>query len=147
MKTITAAFIALLLIPMLAFGQQQTPVTILPVGYGGTLIYRNIDLDEADQQVSGTPANLYGWYLFNASNATRYFKFWNALAANVTVGTTVDTLVLTIPVPAGGGTNVFFTDGIEFRTGITVACLTGIADTNTGAPSANDCVANMFFKN
>lgn len=137
--------IALLFIPSLVFAQAQTPVNVQPVSYGALSIFRSIDLDETEEQISATPANLYGYYIFNGAGAVRYFKFYNATAATVVVGTTVP--VITIPLPAGAGANVEFTNGIGFQTAITAACTTGIADDNTGAPGANECILNAFYKN
>ena len=84
----------------------------------------------------------------NLSNAVIYLKFYNAAAANVTVGTT--TPVLTIPVATPGDTNGAgftseITRGLGFDTGITVAATTGIADSDTGAPEVNDVVLNLGF--
>jgi hypothetical protein len=128
-----------------AVAQPQTNVATLPVNYGGSLVYRNLDLDEADAAVSSTSATLYGWHLFNSAGSTRFFKFYNSTVANTNVGTS--TPVLTIPIPAGAAANVYFPQGIRFSTAITVACVTGVADSSTGAPAANECVANIFYKN
>jgi hypothetical protein len=114
------------------------------VNYGGASVYRNIDLDEADVTISATPATLYGWHLFNAAASTRYFKFYNATVANTTVGTTVP--VLTIPIPQGAAANVYFPQGIRFSVAMSAACVTGLVDSSTGAPGANECIANFFYK-
>lgn len=36
--------------------------------------------------------------------------------------------------------------GIGFGTAISVAATTGVADADTGAPSANDLIVNIFYK-
>lgn len=148
MKKISKIWALILLFGLLAssaFAQPQTNVATLPVNYGGALVYRNIDIDEADVAVSATPGTLYGWHLFNSAVATRFFKFYNATTANTTVGTT--TPFLTIPLPAGAAANVYFPQGVRFTTAITVACVTGVADNSTGASGANECVGNIFYKN
>lgn len=115
---------------------------------GGLSIFRSLDLDETEEEVKGTAGQIYGWYLFNNASSIRYLKIYNATAANVVVGTT--TPVITIPIPAatsgGVAANVFSDVGIEFLTAITVAVTTGLADNDTGAPSANDVVVNIFYK-
>lgn len=116
---------------------------IIPRTSGGLSIYRNIDLDEADVAVKGSAGQLFGWYIYNAAASVRYVKFYDASTASTTVGTT--TPVLTIPVPAGAAANVFSDIGIAFATAITAACVTGVADNNTGAPSANDVQVNLFY--
>lgn len=114
-----------------------------PTTSGGLTIFRSIDLDESEEDVKTSAGQLYGYYIFNAAAATRYVKFYNATAANTTVGTT--TPVLTIPLPAGAAANVEFTQGIAFSTAICAAATTGLADNDTGAPSANDVIVNIFY--
>lgn len=109
----------------------------------GLSTFRSIDLDESEEQVKGTAGTLYGWYLFNAGEATVYVKLYNATAASVTVGET--TPAMTIPVPAGSAANVEFTNGIAFSTAITAAATTGVADADTGAPATNAVIANLLF--
>lgn len=107
--------------------------------------YKNLDVGTTDATVTATQGYLCGYYLFNAAATTRYFKLYNATIANVTVGTTVPTI--TIPVPAGAGANLSIPQGFLFTTAISIACTTGLADNNSGAPTANDCIANVFTKN
>jgi len=71
-------------------------------------------------------------------------KFYNAPAASVTVGTTIP--VITIPLKNSLAWTASFPNGIAFSTGITVAATTGLADSDTGAPGANDVVVNIFYK-
>lgn len=118
--------------------------TPTPATSGGLTIYRSIDLDETEEEVKGTAGQLFGWYLYNAAASVRYLKFYNATAANVTVGTT--TPVLTIPVAAGAAANVEFSNGIAFGTAITAAVTTGLADNDTGAPGANEFIINILYK-
>ena len=118
-------------------------VGLIPRTSGGYTIFRSIDLDETEEEIKATAGQLFGWYIFNAAATTHYVKFYNATAANVTVGTT--TPVLTIPVPAGSAANVEFSVGIAFGTAITAAATTGIADADTGAPAANAVTLNAFY--
>ncbi len=118
-------------------------VGIKPRTTGGYTIFRSIDLDETEEEIKGTAGQVFGWYIFNAAATTHYVKFYNATAANVTVGST--TPVLTLPIPAGGAANVFSETGIAFGTAITAAATTGVADADTGAPAANAVVINVFY--
>lgn len=117
---------------------------------GGASYFRSIDLDESEEEVKATAATFYGGIAINLSASVLYLKFYNATAASVTVGTT--TPVLTIPIPTQGDTNGagFIIPvpacGVEFSTALTVACTTGIADADTGAPAANVCVVNLFYE-
>ena len=122
-------------------------VTVQPHTKGGLSIFRSLDIDETEEDVKTSAGQVYGFYIFNAATSVRYVKFYNATAANVTVGTT--TPVLTLPVPAassgGVGFNVQTNIGIAFDTAICVAATTGLADNDTGAPSANDVIINVLY--
>ncbi|MCW0193402.1 MAG: hypothetical protein OJJ55_19145 [Rhodococcus sp.] len=118
-------------------------VGVIPRTSGGYTIFRSIDLDETEEEIKASAGQVFGWYIFNAAASTRYVKFYNATAASVTVGTT--TPVLTIPIPAGAAANVFSETGIAFGTAISAAATTGVADSDVGAPAANDVVINVFY--
>jgi hypothetical protein len=124
------------------------PVRVLPVAADGCDIFRSIDIDESEEQVKATAGVVYGVWFSNMATSTRFLKFYNATAASVTVGTTTPVITLAMPGNTAddisGGLNL--PQGIEFGTAITVAATTGIADNDTGAPSANDCIVNVFYK-
>lgn len=114
-----------------------------PVTSGGYTIFRSLDIDETEEEIKATAGQVYGWFIANNASSVRYIKFYNATAAGTTVGTT--TPVLTLPIPANSAANVEFEIGIAFGTAITVAATTGVADADTGAPAANDCIINVFY--
>lgn len=125
-------------------------VTNTPSASGGLSIFRSLDLDETEEEVKATAGSVYGGWVTNTATATRWIKFYNATAANVTVGTTTPVLTFGIPgnstddiaaVLGVGGSN-----GLAFSTAITVAATTGVADADTGAPGANEVVVNLWFK-
>ena len=115
---------------------------------GGLSIFRSLDLDETEEDVKTSAGQVYGWFISNLATSTRFVKFYNATAANVTVGTT--TPVLTFPIPGNSSdavsANALGAMGIAFDTAICVAATTGVADNDTGAPAANDVVINIFYK-
>lgn len=115
---------------------------------GGTTLYKNIDVDETEDEVKATAGQVYWIHAMNMKATPLYLKIYNATAANVTVGTTVP--ALTFPVPSQGSTNgagfvLAIPNGIAFSTAITIAATTGIADNDTGAPGANECVVSMGY--
>jgi hypothetical protein len=116
---------------------------------GGATPYKNLDVDESEDEIKGSAGKLFWLHAINLSNAKRYLKFYNATAANVTVGTT--TPVLTFPIPTfadtnGAGFTINFGDaGLQFSTAITVAATTGFADNDTGAPGANEIIVNLGY--
>lgn len=123
-------------------------VVLQPHTQGGLSIFRSLDIDETEEDVKTSAGQLYFIHAMNMVATARYLKFYNATAANVTVGTT--TPVLTFPLPANSTTGAGFTvsipHGLEFSTAISVACTTGVADADTGAPGANDVIINLGYK-
>lgn len=119
-------------------------VGIVPITSGGLSIKRDIDLDEASaENIKASAGQVYGWYLFNNASSPRYVKLYNKASAP-TVGT--DTPLVTIGIPANSAANVEYTTGITFDTGIGWAATTAVADSDTGAPGANEVIANLFYK-
>lgn len=116
---------------------------------GGATPYYNLDVDETEDEIKATAGKLFWLHAVNLSASKLYLKFYNATAANVTVGTT--TPVLSFPVPTMADTNGcgftinFGAMGVQFSTAITVACTTGLADNSTGAPGANEMVVNLGY--
>lgn len=113
----------------------------------GLSLFRSIDLDESEEEVKATAGTVYGLWFSNMATSSRFLKFYNATAANVTVGTTTPVLTLALPGNASDDISGVFSiaQGIKFDTAITVAATTAIADNDTGAPSANDVIVNVFY--
>lgn len=130
-------------------GMRATSVIVTGTAIsGGTTPYKNIDVDESEDQVKATAGQIYWIHAINLSAAVLFLKFYNATAANVTVGTTVPDH--TFPVPSNGGTDgagfvLSIVNGIEFDTAITIAATTGIADNDSGAPGANEVIVNLGY--
>ena len=115
---------------------------------GGTTLYKNIDVDESEDEVKGTAGQVYWIHAVNLSSAPLFLKFFNATAASVIIGTTVPDL--TFPIPSqgdtnGAGFNFSIPNGIEFTTAITIAATTGVADLDAGAPGPNEVIVNLGF--
>jgi hypothetical protein len=118
-------------------------VNIRPASTGGLSISTDIDLDETETEIKGGAGHIFGWYIYNDGDEEVYVKLYNATAANVIVGTTVP--VVTLPIPAGSGANTFTDIGIAFGTAICAAATTAAATADTGAPAANQVIANFFY--
>jgi len=117
--------------------------TLAPTAIGGLTIIRDIDLDESSPaNIKNAAGVVYGWEIFNASTTTRYVKLYNKASAPVIAN---DTPVITIGVGAGQSARWASSVGISFGTGIGWLATTGVADTNTGAPAANDVVAQLYY--
>lgn len=127
---------------------RKVIVTPQPHTKGGLAIFRSLDLDETEEDIKTSAGQVYGWFITNRATTPRYIKFYNATAANVTVGTTTPVITMEIP---GNSTDHIAANalgglGIEFDTAISAAATTGFADADTGAPGANDVIINVFYK-
>lgn len=123
-------------------------VGLVPRTSGGMTIFRSIDIDETEEQIKATAGQVFSISAFNTTAAPLYLKFYNATAANVTVGTTTPVLTFVVPGNAdsdGAGFAWNNDIGFTFGTAITVACTTGVADSDTGAPGANACLVNVGY--
>jgi hypothetical protein len=128
---------------------RKVIVTPQPHALGGLSIFRSLDLDESEEEVSSGPCAVYAIWITNTATTTRWLKLYNLTAANTSVGTSTPLVTLGIPgntsddiaahLAAGGF-------GILFDTALSAAVTTGVADNDTGAPAANDCIVNVFYK-
>lgn len=117
-------------------------VGLVPRTSGGMTIFKSIDIDETEEQIKASAGQVFSISAFNHTAAPLYLKFYNATAANVTVGTTAPVLTFTVPGNAdsdGAGFVWNNTIGFAFGTAITVACTGAIADNDATAPAANAC--------
>jgi hypothetical protein len=115
---------------------------------GGMTIFRSIDIDETEEEIKASAGQVFSIAAFNRTAAPLYLKFYNATAANVTVGTTTPVLTFVVPGNADSDGAGFMWNndiGFAFGTAITVACTTGVADNDTGAPGANECLVNVGY--
>lgn len=126
-------------------------VTVRPNASGeGLDSFRSLDIDETEEDVKTSAGKLYKVYAYNRSTGERFLKFYNLTAANTSVGSS--TPKLTLPIPTNGTNGAGFTfdiggeQGVTFDTAICVACTTGVADADTGAPGANDVIINVAYK-
>lgn len=129
--------------------RKQIVTPYAHAGAGGHTPYKNLDVDESEDEVKGSGGKVFWLHAINLANAKRYLKIYNNTAAGTTVGTTVPDL--TFPLPTMGDTNgagftIHFGDhGIALGTGITIAATTGFADNDTGAPGANEVIVNLGY--
>ena len=123
------------------------PVQVIGQAANGCSIFRSLDLDESEEEVKGSAGTVYGVWFSNMATSTRFLKFYNATAASVTVGSTTPVLTLALPGNTSDDISGVFSipQGIKFDTAICVAATTAIGDSDTGAPSANDVIVNIFY--
>ena len=112
------------------------------------LMYTNLDVDESEDSVLAGPGRVYWIHATNINAGLLYLKFYDGLVADVAVGTTTPKLTLGIPrllTTQGDVLSVVIPGGLVFETAITIACTTGPAVNDTGAPGALDCVVNLAY--
>lgn len=102
-------------------------------------VYRNLDVDESgDLGFAGRLRSFTIWAHNQHATDMRYLKIYDKATAP-TVGT--DIPLMTIPLKPGEPTEIAGDpQGVLFKLGLGVGATTGIADADTGAPSANDVV-------
>jgi len=128
---------------------RKVVVNPQPHTTGGLSTARSLDLDETEEDIKTAAGQVYGWNITNFATSTRYVKFYNATAANVTVGTTTPLFTLAIPGNATDDTmlaQALGGMGITFDTAISWAATTGLADNDTGAPGASEVAGTVWYK-
>lgn len=118
-------------------------VGVLPVTSGGCSIFHLVSAASTNQNnIKASAGQVYGWTVYNNSGIPIYLKFHNT-AGTPTAGSGV---VRTIGVQAGMSVSYSQTAGIAFGTGIAITIVGGIADNNTTAVGASDCVVDVEYK-
>jgi hypothetical protein len=108
--------------------------------------YRNIDVGAAGQVVKNAPTRLLWYYIYNQASSVRFLKIYDTASTPLST----DTPVLTLPIPPnsnGANGDLGFEkllDGMMFERGLGIRATTGVADADTGAPSANDVIVNLL---
>jgi hypothetical protein len=104
--------------------------------------YRTLDCQPTGVNIKSTPGEVAGWYLSNQAASVRYVKLYD----KATAPTSGDTPRLTLGIPANSAANVLAPAGVDFTVGIGIRGTTGVADNDTGAPTVNDLIVNLFYK-
>jgi hypothetical protein len=104
--------------------------------------YRTLDGQPTGVSIKSAPGQVGGWYIANNASAVRYVKLYD----KATAPTSGDTPKLTVALPANSAANYLSVSGIDFTAGLGIRVTTGVADNDTGAPSANDIVLNLFYR-
>lgn len=112
-----------------------------PATSGGLSAYRNLDLGVTGQIVKNGAGQIYGYYIYNNAATVRFVKVYN----KATAPTQADTPIFTWAIPANAGANRSIPAGVAFAAGISLRGTTGVADNDTGAPTANDLIVNVEY--
>jgi len=120
-------------------------VTQTPATSGGDSVYSVNSSGAANQDAAAIKASagqLYGYSFFNTTASARYVKIYNLASG----ATSASTPFMRIYLPPTGGANLWVGDGLAMGTGISIRLTTGAADNDAGACSANDVLANVYYK-
>jgi hypothetical protein len=106
----------------------------------GFLCYRNTALSSTPQSIKSSAGGVMGWNFININTVPVYVKFFNITAGSVVVGTSPITLTILVPPSDGITPGLFLLEpGLVpfevFSTAISIACVTGLADNSTTAPT------------
>ena len=111
--------------------------------------YKYIAAGAANQDsilVSAGTRFLYGIAAFCTQSSIRYLKIYD----KATAPTSADTPILTLLIPGNSTGSGFIVPGVlpgmAITNGIGFRLTTGLADNDTGAVTANDCVINLLYK-
>jgi hypothetical protein len=114
------------------------------VGTGSTP-YSAISSGAANQDsalIKAGAVAMYGFALCNNVASARYVKFYN----KATAPTSADTPAYRVALPASCPPAIAsFPEGVTFPLGLGIRITTGAADSDTGACSANDVMANVNY--
>lgn len=129
-------------------------VQTVPGELGGLSVYTFIGAASNNAQtIKSTPGQVYHVSVFSVTDtAPVYLKFYDKAS---TPAPATDTVKMPMPIPAaplasnpcGYVTNYPFPVGISFATGISVAVVTGIGNTdNTSLGNANRQIVTVYYK-
>lgn len=109
----------------------------------GSSIYHVVSAGSTNlANIKASAGRVTGWSIFNNADYPVYVKFHNT-AATPTAGSGV---VYAIGVQSGQRSELDDDDGLAFSTGIGISIVKGIADADTTAILASDCVVNVHYK-
>lgn len=93
--------------------------------------------------VKASPGVVTGYFLVNTAAAFSYVKLYNK-ASSPTVGT--DTPRCVFGIPAASSANLNIDPPVAFETGIAIAIVTGIADSDATAVAANAVAVTLYYQ-
>jgi hypothetical protein len=131
-----------------AFTALQAIETATESAVGGLSVFRSLDLDESSEQVKASAGKLWKLRIANRSTSVVYVKLFNHASPSVGSTTPIDTIV--VPAAAASDacviTETFGGKGLSFSTALSLACTTGLADSESTGPSANDVVVSAYYE-
>jgi hypothetical protein len=110
-------------------------------GGRGLRVYR-VTAQKATKAVpSATKARVYGLHVYNQDSTDTYLQLYDALTADVTVGTATPTVTLWIP--ALSGIDNVYPLPVEFNTGLVIAATTTVGGSTN---PTNGLLLNLLYQ-
>ena len=113
------------------------------VAIGGCKMYRNVDVDESEDEAVSRRCCVY---FIHIDATVNYLQLYDALATDVTVGTTTADLTFALPTQGdanGAGFVLQVPSGIQFNKGLTVAATTTAG--GSAGPGANEVILSLGY--
>ena len=109
---------------------------------GALTKFRSTTQGNTGTSISTSPGNLYRFNIVNTDTGIIYVKFYDKASA----ATSADTPFLTITVPAGVGSAVAedYIIPDNFLLGLSIRCVTGVADNANTAPTNKPLIAIRY---
>jgi hypothetical protein len=110
--------------------------TLTTGGYNAPKVYLDTALTNTVVGATIAPCNLTGWNIINANTSDVYVKFFDVSSGTVTLGTTQPVKTLLVP----SSSTIYLEHNKEisqyyFSTALSLVCVTGLAVSNTTAPT------------
>lgn len=116
---------------------------LVPDAVGVMSVFHLVSAGSTNQtSVKGSQGQLYGWFVSNRSAGSRKLVFHDT-SGTPTAGSGV---YFVLDLPAGSAANASVPQGIPFASGIAISTVSGMADSDTTAVSANDLNINLWYK-
>jgi hypothetical protein len=120
----------------------DTALVVVSRNASGFSSFRTTSLTNTAQQIKASGGTINGINFINKNSTTVYVKFYDSLSAGVTVGTTSINSIIAVPPGSDSIPGNFYIEAQDipvkvFTTAISCACVTGIADNNTAAPTTS----------
>ena len=106
----------------------------------GLNVDRRTALSNTDVAVKASGGRVYGFHFFNPNTTDAYVQFYNALIADVVVGTT--TPDITFWVPASSALDHSYNPPLSFGVAITIAATTTASG---GTAPSSGLLTNVFY--
>lgn len=131
--------------PALVSSSAPMPTSNKASNLGGATPFHSRSLGDTAADIGIAPVRLFSFDAFNRSSVDIFIKFYNEVASSVNATNDVPFLGPFL-VPAGGGIERLFVEGIQFSVRASVRAVTGLLNTDIVSPAADELIFNAEYK-